>query len=405
AEHAANTIQDPHSRAETLRTIAIRLGEATHWSEAERIALALDNLEYQAEALLEVAQALEQAGEPASRLWHEAERAANTIQDPVHRAEALRDLAGSLGEATHWSEAERIALALDNPEYQAEMLRKLAQVLEQAGESAKRLWHEAEQAANTIQDPYSRASALGSLVDNLGGTTRWPEAERIALALDDPGRRARVLHTLAIQLAEANHYEEAEHVVNTIQNPSQRVNSFCHLASILAKAGNHTRAWTLLQKIAPTITPTPTPQPPTTEPVSSEAQSAVTALASPEATAVANPITFITTASAVVGLLKRVQETWTAPQQTPPLAQTQAPERAQIVAIQIRVSTGDEHEQEEWVKDSIGLKHYIEILSDPAHALQPLRVIFVQASGQNIRIEVSKDVQNHTSLDEVLASL
>ena len=60
---------------------------------------------------------------------------------------------------------------------------------------------------------------------------------------------------------------------------------------------------------------------------------------------------------------------------------------------------------EEWVKDSASLKHYVEAFSDPSSSLLPVQVVFVQASGKEIRIDVSKGVQSNVPLDEVLKYL
>lgn len=135
-----------------------------------------------------------------------AEQLAHTIPDPDPQAWALIDVTEALADAGEhdraWAVAadtERVALTIDDPDSQGRLLTVLAVALARAGEHdrARAIAGDAQQSASAITDlPISHAWALIDVVRVLGEAGDrervWAvagDAERVSRTITHPGLR------------------------------------------------------------------------------------------------------------------------------------------------------------------------------------------------------------------------
>ncbi|OLT25878.1 hypothetical protein BJF79_43895 [Actinomadura sp. CNU-125] len=241
AERVARTITAPQCQAEALVEVADALWEAEPLrarvllADAERVSQAIGPHEgfLRGRILVRAAELLARM-DPG-----DAERLARATNKPtVCRVEALTKVAGVLVEADAgrarmlFADAETIARTLDH-----EQERALAWI---AGGMARLDADEAERLARTIPDPYAQGRALREVTRAL--TERDVDtAERLARTITDPLRQAQALEVTAAALATAapqrarKMLTDAERLARTIHQPWYRARTLVRVADTLAE--------------------------------------------------------------------------------------------------------------------------------------------------------------------------
>jgi hypothetical protein len=207
-------------------------------------------------------------------------------------------------------------------------------------------------------------------------------------------------------LAQAQEWQEAERVAYSIEVDEHRSTALSNLASALAQAGAREHAQGLRHLAERVIRTNPDSFLPSwkkpSNPPPSLGETIITDLTSQETTAIVK-VTAI--ATALIGTLTFIAKQWSKRHSTNranPMEHTSQLSETDIVSVRLRMTHGDDPEFEEWLTDPDRLRHYIDVFNQPSSPIQPLYAIFVQRSGKEIKVDVSRGAQNNLQLDELL---
>ncbi|QQM66644.1 hypothetical protein [Actinomyces weissii] len=217
---AARQVEEPHSRAEALKDVAVALVGADRGSKAVELlreagesARHVRNSLFRTVALKGVAQAMAGAGQLGAALG-----LAQQVEDPRGRAKALAGVAVALVEDGRRGAALVLARQVEDPRGRAEALKDVAQALVVAGresEAVERL-REAGESARQVEDPRGRAEALKDVAQALVVAGRESEAVELlreagesAQQVEDPYSRAEALKDVSAVLVESGWVDEA----------------------------------------------------------------------------------------------------------------------------------------------------------------------------------------------------
>jgi tetratricopeptide (TPR) repeat protein len=208
-----------------LSKLVLALTQTEQFTEAERVALVIENAESRALALNNLAIALIQSGQQfkAVALLLKAEEIARNSQSNT----AVRLLVPSLAKVGKFTEAEQAALAISWRESRSEALRELVIALVQTEQ-----FTEAERVAGAIESINSQTSALRGLIHALVYAGQFTEAERLARCIEVPRSRALALKSLASALAQAGRFTDADKVAQSIEDSKIQVQTVTDLVQI-----------------------------------------------------------------------------------------------------------------------------------------------------------------------------
>jgi hypothetical protein len=256
AEQIAHRITDPdlHVDAQALRqavrtVVAKALAAVGEWDRAEQIARSITRLNYRAEGLSGVAQALAEVDhDRAVALATDAEQTISSITDPGSHGQTLRAVAEALATVGQRdravalaTEAEQIAHRNTDPEAQAWRLQTVVQILAIVGQ-----WDRAEQIARSIANLALRAEALTQVAEALAEVNHdraialATEAEQTAHRITDPSVRARTQSAVVQALGEIDRDRavalatEAEQTTRSITSLALRAGTLTAISQVLA---------------------------------------------------------------------------------------------------------------------------------------------------------------------------
>jgi tetratricopeptide (TPR) repeat protein len=148
------------------------------------VARSITNLDQQADALTQVAEALATVGQHA-----QAETVAHSVVDLDRQMGALRQVAGALARVGQHAQAEAVARSIVDPDRQAAVLAWV-RALASAGQEqeAAAAAGQAEAAARSIADLDRQADALTQVVETLSQAGDTHSACRLAAAICLAGR-------------------------------------------------------------------------------------------------------------------------------------------------------------------------------------------------------------------------
>ncbi len=215
----------------------------------------MDVRRYQAEALIDLAQALDRATyhSQAQSVWQEADWIFFSVNrvSPISQAEAQRTFAKALAQAGHWRQAKEVAASIQDDAYRAWTLQSIAKALAKASH-----WQEAEQVARSITDSSRQALALRSLVKALIKSHQWGETERIARSIRDVAHQAVAFSHIAAALTRGGDESQAqsirkiaEQAASSIDGTMSQAEVLWNLTTVLAQS----RQWAEAERIATSI--------------------------------------------------------------------------------------------------------------------------------------------------------
>ncbi|MET7968795.1 hypothetical protein [Micromonospora sp. NPDC005305] len=256
AAQAAAAIANPDSeldhqmRADWPETSSIALAAAFARAgapdAAEAMARSLTDPDQQVDALVGIARAVSQAGDPSRgrALAAQAEAVARTIPTVAWQPYALASVAAAVAAAGDSGGARRLACSITNPGMRAKALVQVVKALAAAGD-----WRNAQAVAYSIDGAYRRAEALASVAGALAGAGELPRAEGLAWLITDPFQRARALVSVATALAATGDRDhgravaaQAEAVARTINAVDPQAEILAAIAEVQAFAGAPDRA-------------------------------------------------------------------------------------------------------------------------------------------------------------------
>ncbi|WP_376797311.1 TIR domain-containing protein [Thermogemmatispora sp.] len=260
----ADLLSEPGHQLEALVAIARQLQEQgapasdyrpLYWRACD-VARAGSEPERLAPLLSELAAGLYRAGwrDSALQLWRAAIGVARRIASAQLCAEALLQIAQGLAEAGQSDEIEEIIEAMPAGTLQNEVRLTLLAVLAQA-----RRWPEAEAILTSLAEPAGsvRAEALAILAreqERAGLSTeaqrRWQQAEGLACAQPSAREQARALVALVRALVACQHWSEAERLCDLIPEQWQQSEARLSLTQALAAAGDWKRAIASSERMA-----------------------------------------------------------------------------------------------------------------------------------------------------------
>ncbi|WP_069806053.1 TIR domain-containing protein [Thermogemmatispora onikobensis] len=212
---------------------------------ARRIALA----DPCAEALLQIAQGLAQAGQSAEIEEIIEAMPADTLQD-----QARQELVAALAHLRRWNEAGEALAAISERavDQRVAALAVLGSELAQAGEleQAQRLWQQAEHLIPTISFTWEQATALVALVRALAGAQQWSEAARLCERIPDHWQQGEARLELIHALAAAGRLPEAAALCEHLRDERQQAEARLSLVQALAARERWQEAEALSQCIA-----------------------------------------------------------------------------------------------------------------------------------------------------------
>ena len=130
-------------------------------------------------------------------------------------------------------------------------------------------------------------------------------------------------------------------------------------------------------------------------------------LSSPEATAIANLIAYLSFPTVIQGLFA-IEKEWSKKHDEDsvvPHDSSPQPSGTDIVNITLHMTHGDDLEFPEWLTDPNRLKRYIDVSIQSSDPIKPVYVIFEQRNGTKAKVYVTEGTQNNAKLDEHLGYL
>ncbi|MEU0071255.1 hypothetical protein ABZ027_17165 [Streptomyces sp. NPDC006332] len=249
AEALARRITEPGLRIQALVAVAEAAARAGDAERAEAVVRTITEPGLRIQALVAVAEAAARAGDVdrAAALAHEA--AARDISDLPEQVKVTAAVALVMARCGDTERAETLARSISAPHQRASTLAAVARVgdVDRAGP----LLAEAGAAARTVTSPKPRDMALSAVVKAVGRAGDIDLAEELAQTITNPYERASVqasVRASAAIAARAEDADRAEALARTITEPGPRVRAFMAVASTVARAGDADRAEALTRE-------------------------------------------------------------------------------------------------------------------------------------------------------------
>lgn len=230
------------------------------YDQAEQIADAIRHDYQRARALINLAQALTQAGKSdrANAILDRARQVALPITES-RREGLLCELTKALAQAGQYDQAQQVAEAMTVDDTKTAALSTLAGALARAKQydRAGAVFGQARQVAEAITVDDTKAAALCELVETLAHSALYDQACQVAEAITVADTKAAALRELVETLAHAGLYDRACQVTESITAEIIKVQALSNLALALAQAGQSDRAYAIFhqgQQVADTIT-------------------------------------------------------------------------------------------------------------------------------------------------------
>jgi len=185
-------------------------------TRAEALAASITNPQQQAEALIQLAEALTKMGQlqQAAVIASQAEIAAHAIPDQEMQERALTAVAETLIEMGQYQQAETAAHAITDLDQRAYALAAVARALAETGQHqlAAAAVTQAEAAAHAITGLFERERALAAVAETLAEMRQHQQAETIARAITHPYLQAEALTRVTEALTRAGDNQSAQRV-------------------------------------------------------------------------------------------------------------------------------------------------------------------------------------------------